>query len=234
MLIDGRNHDLVNNIIPKTGIYGISTSTEFHDGKNRSIGGTKDSIDYPISFRLNPSVIEENYDWADEFPQSPDEILGYPNGTLKKFAQDGFGGSLYTTNSSDFERRILSGITYLELSSGTDEIIKLPRGIHTGILVIHNDAIDSHISNITLEQGEFRGLIIGDYMFHFHIDVLGAIVLLSPDLEQEDKCDKSSNHQVFFSSKTISDATGAVSKHIGAPPIFSVEEAGINAIQEQD
>jgi hypothetical protein len=220
MLIDGRNHDLNGNIIPKTGVYGVSTGEEFYTGRNGSIGGTKDSIDYPTSFPENPNVIENNYDWGKKFPKSPDEILGYPEGTLKKFAQDGINGSLYTTNPLDLKKRILSGITYLELLSGKDEKIALPNGIHKGILIVHNDAKDCRISNITLEQGEFRGLIIGDYMFHFHIDVLGAIILLSPDLEQKDACKENLDHQVFYSSETVSSATGVISEHLGAPQII--------------
>jgi hypothetical protein len=220
MLIDGRNHDLNGNIIPKTGVYGVSTSVEFHNGQNGSIGGTIDSIDYPISFPVHPKVIEENYDWEGAFPKSPDEVLGYPEGTLKKFAQDGLNGSLYTTNPLDLKRRLLSGVTYLELPSGKDEKIALPKGIHKGILIIHNDSLDSRILNITLEQGEFQGLIIGDYMFHFHIDVLGSIILLSPDLEQEDECEENLDHQVYYSSETVSAATSVISEHIGAPQII--------------
>ena len=98
MFIDGRDHDLNLNIIPKTGRFGVSSSTAFTNVDEAAIGGTRDSIDYPISFQVNPSVIEENYDWEGEFPKSPDEILGYPEGTLKKFAKDGLYGSLYTTN----------------------------------------------------------------------------------------------------------------------------------------
>ena len=234
MLIDGRNHDLNGNIIPKTGVYGISTSVEFQDDNNASIGGTKDGIDYPISFSVNPKVIEENYNWGNTFPKSPDEILGYPEGTLKKFAKGGVNGSIYTTNPVDLERRILSGVTYLELPSGSDGKIMLPRGIHKGILIVHNAASDSRIVEITLEQGEFRGLIIGDYMFHFHIDVLGSIILLSPNLEQEDNCDKSSDHQVFFSSETISAATGSISEHLGPPPLLSFEKVGDDEIKVQE
>jgi hypothetical protein len=233
MLIDGRNHNINGNIIPKTGVYGVSTSVEFFEGSSGSIGGTKDSIDYPISFSVNPNVIEQNYVWGGTFPKSPDGVLGYPEGTLEKYAQEGLGGSLYTTNHLDLERRILSGVTYLELPSGKDEKIVLPKGIHKGILIVHNDAADSRIGNITLEQGEFRGLIIGDYMFHFHLDVLGSIILLSPDLEQEDKCDESLDHQVFYSSETVSAATAAVSKHLG-PPLFGFEKVELDATEVQE
>jgi hypothetical protein len=234
MLIDGRNHDLNGNIIPKTGVYGVSTSVEFQVGQYGSIGGTNDNIDYPISFSVNPKVIEENYNWGGTFPKSPDEILGYPEGTLKKFAQDGMNGSIHTTNPVDLERRILSGVTYLELPSGKDGKIRLHKGIHKGILIVHNDATDSRTVEITLEQGEFQGLIIGDYMFHFHIDVLGSIILLSANLEQEDICDISSDHQVFFSSETISGATGSISEHIGPPPLLSFEKAGDDEIKVQE
>jgi len=44
-------------------------------------------------------------------------------------------------------------------------------------------------------------------MFHFHLDVNGAIILLSPDLETEKDCNGNKDHQVFYSSKSIKDAT---------------------------
>ncbi len=53
----------------------------------------------------------------------------------------------------------------------------------------------------------FDGLIIGDYMFHFHLDVHGAIILLSPDLETKKECNGNKDHEVFYSSQSIKKAT---------------------------
>ena len=220
MFIDGRNHDINGNIIPNTGVYGVSTTQDFYNGENGSIGGTKDSIDYPMSFPENPNVIEENHNWGGTFPQSPDDMLGYPEGTLKKFAQEGLNGSFYTRNPLDLKNRFLSGVTYLELSSGKDEKIILPDGIHKGILIVHNDGADSRIRNITLKDGQFQGIIVGDYMFHFHIDILGSIILLSSDLEEDDKCQGNLDHEVFYSSESVSNATAVISEFLGAPALY--------------
>ncbi|PJA99547.1 MAG: hypothetical protein CO128_03315, partial [Ignavibacteriales bacterium CG_4_9_14_3_um_filter_30_11] len=53
----------------------------------------------------------------------------------------------------------------------------------------------------------FKGLIIGDYMFHFHLDVHGAIILLSQNLETEKKCSGNKDHEVLYSSEIIKNAT---------------------------
>ena len=53
----------------------------------------------------------------------------------------------------------------------------------------------------------FEGLIIGDYMFHFHLDVHGSIILLSPDLETQKTCNGNKDHKILYSSKAIKDAT---------------------------
>ena len=62
MFIDGRNYDLNLNIIPQTGRFGVSSSGPFNNVDEAAIGGTRDSIDYPMSFPENPAVIEEYYD----------------------------------------------------------------------------------------------------------------------------------------------------------------------------
>jgi len=220
MYIDGRNYDLNGNIIPKTGVFGVSTSTIFENFENGSIGGTKDSVDYPMTFPEDPNVIEENYNWGGTFPTSPDEILGYPEGTLKAYSQSGENGSLYTTNVDDLKDRMLSGVTYLEIPPGQEEKIQLQDGIHRGLLIIHNQWTNSRIKQTKIANGRFEGIIVGDYMFHFHIDVLGSIILLSSDLETGKDCVGNLDHKVFYSSEAIRNAVGDVAGTLGAPPLY--------------
>jgi len=101
MYIDGRDHDLDLNLIPTTGRYGVSTSTAFVNTDNAEIGGTNTFVDYPMTFPEVAEVIEENYNWDGGFPETPDAILGYPEGTLKAAAQTGEHGSQYQWNSCD-------------------------------------------------------------------------------------------------------------------------------------
>ena len=91
-------HDLNYNIIPRAGQYAVSSSTLFTNTDNASIGGTYDSVDYPMTYPENRNVIEEYYNWGGTFPTTPDEILGYPEGVLKAIAQSGVGGSQYILN----------------------------------------------------------------------------------------------------------------------------------------
>jgi len=111
MFIDGRDHDLSLNLIPTTGKFGVSTSTAFTNVENAEIGGTNNFVDYPMTFPEIPEVIEENYNWDGGFPESPDAILGYPEGTLKAAAKSGEYGSQYRINPPKDGKHI-DGLTY--------------------------------------------------------------------------------------------------------------------------
>jgi len=220
MYIDGRDHDLNRNYVPYTGVYGISTSVEFYNTQKAEIGGTKDSIDYPMSYPENPNVIEENYNWGGEFPTTPDAVLGIPEGTLKSIAQSGQDGSQYVTDPEDLNLP-LSGITYVEINDDDDnddddndddnddddDKIDMKKTQSKGILVCHNSSGTTRIKQIKLKNYPFKGLIIGDYMFHFHLDVHGAIILLSQNLETKKKCSGNKDHEVLYSSEIIKNAT---------------------------
>ena len=222
MYIDGRDHDLNWNYMPHTGVYGVSTSQEFTNTENAEIGGTKDSVDYNMSYPENPNVVEENYNWGGTFPTSPDQALGLAEGTLKSIAQSGINGSQYATKEKDLNYP-LSGVTYLELGDGKSDKIDMGKNqISTGILVIHNPTGSTQITQTKIDKGlYFQGLIIGDYMFHFHLDVLGAILLLSPNLETSHECNGNKDHKVYYSSAAIVEATsilgasGASSSYTG-------------------
>lgn len=225
MYIDGRDHDLNENVIPHTGQYGVSSSTNFTNTQNAAIGGTKDSVDYPMTYPENPNVIEENYNWGGNFPTSPDEILGYPEGTLKAVAQSGAGGSQYVLNpgqtidASDLTFPI-SGVTYIEITDGQETEWKSPTitGTDQGILIIHGPNCSSRAKGVKMDknaQHPFTGLLITDYSFHHHIDILGAVLQLSPDLEMSKNCNGNKDHWVYYSSEAIINATELVATETG-------------------
>ena len=221
MNIDGRNHDLSLNIIPKTGKFGVSTSVAFTNMENAAIGGTYNDVDYPMTFPEAPEVTEENYNWGGGFPQSPDEILGYPEGTLKTVAQSGQYGSQYLLNPAEVEisgRKFidgltypLSGVTYIEVTNGIEYELRLEQNDNSGIVVIHNSDRTSRLKGVKYDAGTSDGLLTGllitDYSFHHHLDILGAVLMLSPNLETEKNCGGNEDHWVYYSSEAIVNAT---------------------------
>lgn len=214
MYIDGRDHDLKNNVIPNSGVYGVSTSVDFVNTEKGYIGGTKNGIDYPPSFPENPNSIEEYYDWGGTFPTSPDQILGYPEGTLKSIAVSGAEGSQYVTDPNVLSLP-LRGVTYIEIPNNQEKKIELGNySNNKGILVIHNPSGTTRIKE-THAKYAFQGLVIGDYMFHFHLDILGAVLLLSPNLETSKNCSGNRDHWIKFSSASIKNATSIVAKSGG-------------------
>lgn len=204
MIIDGRDHDLNGNFIPKNGIYGVSSGTSFTNLQGAMIGGTVNGVDYPPKYPENPIVVEQNYNWGGSFPTSPDQILGYPEGTLKSIAQSGIKGSQYVTNLSQLKYP-LNGVTYLELPS-TEVKIDLGKFDNWGILVVHNSTGSTRVTQLK-SQKPFKGLIIGDYMFHLHLDILGGLILLSPNLELTKECKGNNDHKIYYSSAAIKNAT---------------------------
>jgi hypothetical protein len=204
MLIDGRDHNLQGNIIPKAGVFGVSSAIAFTNLGTARIGGTSESgSDYPPSYPENPAVVEQEYNWDGAFPNSPDQVLGLSEGTLKEIAKSGKNGSQYVTNPRSLKFP-LSGVTYVELPAGvTWRGAKLGTN-PTGILVVHNGSLSSRVDNVsTAGKTAFTGLIIADNMFHIHLDVLGAIVLLSKNLETVRECRGNDDHRVRFSSEAI-------------------------------
>jgi hypothetical protein len=221
MNIDGRNHDLSLNIIPKTGKFGVCTSVAFTNVENAAIGGTYNDVDYPMSFPEAPEVIEENYNWEGGFPQSPDEMMDYPEGTLKTVAQSGQYGSQYLLNPAEVEisgikyidglTYPLSGVTFIEVTNGNEYVLRLEQNGNSGIVVVHNYDRTSRLKGIKYDAGTSDGLLTGllitDYSFHHHIDILGAVLMLSPNLETEKNCGGNENHWVYYSSEAIVKAT---------------------------
>ena len=217
MFIDGRDHDLNQNLIPTTGKFGVSTSTAFVNVENAAIGGTNNFVDYPMTFPEIPEVIEENYNWDGGFPETPDAILGYPEGTLKAAAQSGEYGSQYRLNPPMNGKFIagltypLSGITYIEITNGTEYELKLEQNSNRGIIVVHNSDRTSKLKGVKYDKdnsdGLLTGLLVTDYSFHHHIDILGSVLQLSPNLETDKNCKGNKDHWVYYSSEAILNAT---------------------------
>jgi len=213
MQIDGRDHDEHGNLIRNSGVFGVSSGTSFSNTQNALIGGTdRDGIDRPMSFPEDPRIIEQNFSWGCAFPDSPDKVLGLLEGTLKAIAQSGEAGSQYVTDPK-YLRFPLRGVTYVELPAGVSWKGAKIGSNPSGILIVHNSSVNAKVDNISTSDGSpFRGLIIADYMFHLHLDVLGAILLLSPQLERIKECRGNQDHKIFYSQKTIKQATQLIVK----------------------
>ncbi|HXG37295.1 MAG TPA: hypothetical protein VNL36_00850 [Bacteroidota bacterium] len=213
MQIDGRDHDENGNLIRNSGVFGVSSGTVFTNTQNAQIGGTDGAgIDRPMSYPEDPRIIEQNYPWGGAFPDNPDKVLGLPEGTLKTIAQSGEAGSQYVTDPK-YLRFPLRGITYVELPAGVSWKGAKLGSDPSGVLIVHNTSVNARVENIsTSNNTPFRGLVIADYMFHLHLDVLGAILLLSPNLERVKECKGNQDHKVFYSQKTIKQATQLIVK----------------------
>jgi len=231
MLIDGRDHDLDLNILPTTGVHGVSSSQPFVNVEGAQIGGTNNFIDYPMTFPEDSAVIEEEYDWDGGFPETPDGMLGYPEGTLKAAAQSGLFGSQYLLlppNEGTIDGNLLtyplSGVTYVEVQNGDGKDLVIEQTGNSGILVIHRDIGDSYVSSIKADKssdGLLTGLLITDKSFHHHIDILGAVLMLSTDLITNKNCSGNADHWVYYSSEAVVTAT-----HIAAEITGLSEQVG--------
>jgi hypothetical protein len=232
MLIDGRDHDSVVQLsgppviytaLPKNGIYGVSTGAPaFVNSQNALIGGTLKTaspyVDYSPAFPNDPAVVETNSPWPTGFPKTPDEALGWPNGTLKAIAQSGINGSRYITTQAQFDLLVtnhqpLQGITYIEpAATDTYWVNKtIPAG-SGGLLAFHCSTGKNAYWKWVLSDvaGQtFKGLMIFDRVHHIHINILGAIMELDPTTVQEG-CQGNADKVIAYDSKIIEQLTGSV------------------------
>jgi len=85
--------------------------------------------------------------------------------------------------------------------------------------VINGEGGSSRIKGIKYDSGNsdglFTGLLVGDYTFHHHLNILGSVLLLSPDLEDSKNCNGNKDHWVKYSSEAITNATQMVSEISG-------------------
>ena len=180
MIVDGRDHDISGGLIPVNGTLGIWSASSFAQSGSSEIGGTVSSVDYVPSKPANPLTVEQNQTWPDGIPDTPDKVMGgitegYPEGTLKNAAIQGFGGGQYVDDPADLKYP-LKGITYVELPSGSEW--KEARVEGEGILIVHNSATNAILKN-TDENYEYKGLVIVDDLVHVHSKITGSVFVLT-------------------------------------------------------
>lgn len=215
MVIDGRDHDINGNLVSTKGVMGVSTSVGFVNTQNAAIGGTDaNGVNHAPAYPQDPSIIEQNYNWGGKFPSNPDAALGYTDGKLKAIAQSGIGGSQYVTNPANLHYP-LKGVTYVELpNNGIWDIRNVaPNNLGTnpgGILIVHNAQGNARVRDLKTvgEVTPFKGIVIADYAFHLHIDIIGAILLLSNQLERTAVCNGNAGHSIKYSNDAVKQATG--------------------------
>ena len=193
--------------------------------------------DFAPSLPEDPRVVETNATWSGGWPTTPDQALGLPEGTLKAIALSGEGGSQYITSFAGWPIGTkgnkytgkgwpvsppLKGVTYIELPPGDDddddddewdtewEDIALNKNSE-GILVFHSDATDAEWYRIAIhgaaKNDHFKGIMIFDKIFHIHMNVLGAMVHLSPNTLTGDDCPGNEDHWIKYSSEAIKEVT---------------------------
>lgn len=160
--VDGRDHDSLNSVTGP-GTYGVHTcdsllmsSTAATVGGNALAPVNRDTIDgvRTIVCRENASV-EPNM-------SSPEAFMGLPPGSLDS----------YKITASEFTIPF-EGLVYVTESIGPVQL-----GNSRGILIVHNDA---GTASIFANGGDFKGLIICDYVLRINgiVNITGAIVALS-------------------------------------------------------
>lgn len=215
--IDGRNYKLTGELIPNSGTLGMWSTNIISQGGSSTIGGTYNGVDYAPTRPANVNVIAMNQTWPGGYPDSPDKVLGesngFPEGKLMQIAKSGAGGSQYVTNPNNLTFP-LKGVTYVELPANPKKNSWKAQNIQgSGILVVHNSALDAKIEN--LNSGTFTGLLIADDIVHIHTNIIGAVVGLTPS-PSEGNCIGNGNGSVKFSSEAVMKATKDVSPSTAA------------------
>lgn len=158
--IDGRDHDTSGAVIG-TGKKAIKSCDKITQTGNSKIGGDGTA---PAKNVTDP-IIEE-YVGDGGYPETPEQMLGLPEGSLNQF------------KTSKLPALPFSGIVYLV---PPDDSINIPdlKGSR-GLLIIHNDDKDAKMMNF---DGKFTGLIIADQVHHINAgaEIIGAIYTLSED-----------------------------------------------------
>lgn len=214
LIIDGRNHDLNGNVIPGSGTYAIWTTSVYRRSGNSKIGGTFSSTDYEPANPGNDNIKAENQAYTGGYPDSPDKVFGgesngYPEGTLKAFAQSGISGSQYLTDPNNLNYP-LKGITYVELpSGGTWQGMSIDG---SGVLIVHNSSLNAIMKN--LNSGTFKGLIIADDVVHINTSIIGALVALTPN-PSSGNCIGNGNGKILFSDEAIKSGTSITNASAG-------------------
>lgn len=176
--IDGRDHTIDGDLIPNSGGPGLVTGDRYNQDGDSTVGGTFDGTDYDLSSPADPNVVQEG---VEGLGLTPDAVVGLYEGTLKNISKSGVAGSQYVTDPAELVWP-LSGITYIELPTDDPWWIVAGDTIFdggTGIVVVHNPETGAIVKN--MNQGTFKGLIIADDIVHIHMEIIGAVVSLTPD-----------------------------------------------------
>ncbi len=215
MVVDGRDHDIDGNLLGgTTSLLGVSSKGDITEGGNSMIGGeapdgtlvapTKTGSFGPPATGWAESC-ERNATWT--APLTPDAALGWPEGTLKRIAQSGYGGSQYTTNPSTLTLPF-SGVTFVEIPAGQDwQAVDF--GESSGILIVHNNTRNAVIENTN--QGRFKGVILADDYVHVHNQIIGAVVNLTTN-PSAGNCIGNGTGSVLYSKTAVDNALNAVAQ----------------------
>jgi len=215
MTVDGRDHDINGNLTGgTTSLFGVSAGGAITEGGNSKIGGetsTGTLVAPTKTGTFGPpatgwaTACEQNGTWSK--PLSPDAVLGWPEGTLKKIAQRGTAGSRYTTDPTTLTLP-LAGVTYVELPSGSTWQ-SMDLGDSSGILIVHNTDLNAQMLNVN--SGTFKGVIIVDDLVHVHNTNIGAVINLttSPSFGN---CIGNGTGSVLYSKIAVDTALNAVAQ----------------------
>jgi len=237
MYIDGRDHNPVivsatlpyqYELVPGNGYYGVSTGAPtFTNTEMGYIGGTNRNTDpytdITPSWPNSAQVIETNAPWPNGFPTTPDQAMGWPEGTLEAIAKSGVDGSHYISSKAELALLVknnvaLSGVTYIDVAP-TDTFwrqIDIPDN-SGGILVHHGKIKEAHWNDISAKSNRvatkntFNGIMIFDRVFHFHMSCVGAVIELTKNTEMEKNCNGNKEQTVAYSSSVVEALTGKYS-----------------------
>jgi len=207
MYVDGRNYRSNGvTIAAGSGTFAISSAQPSYVNNPKAyIGGTtyvtSPATDLNTTYPEDARSVETNAAWPTGYPNSPDKVLGFSEGTLKSMAQSGTpAGSQYVTDPHALTYP-LRGITYIELPNGTKEEVDLKTN-PSGILIVHNSAVDAEIDKLEVSADPFKGIIIVDKIIHIHTDVLGAMMLLAVNTSLGN-CKGNKDHYIRYSTEVI-------------------------------
>ena len=176
--IDGHDYTSAGvPISPPTGTYAIwTTGFVGINGSAATVGGYVNGKDYPLSNKLDTNIVRQIQIYPGNFPTNPDQVMGYPQGTMLSIAQSQVGGSHYYSNPPS-SSATLSGVTYVDWNSG-----KYNNNISgTGILIINN--LTSQPQAVAIKQSTFTGIVILSNNISLSVKqggVIGAVVVTGP------------------------------------------------------
>jgi hypothetical protein len=212
-VVDGRNHNIDGSLAPPggTGTVGIWSTSTVNIGGSAIVGGTVSGIDYAPDKPPYPGVFLENQVYPGGYPNTPDQVLGgaasgFPEGTLKKIAQSGIGGSAYIPVNTTYLPSVFSGVTFIDLNSKNQNL----NMTGSGILVFNNVSITP--LSVKLLNGGFTGIVIlanNINIDKLHGEIIGALVTTGTN--PTGNVALNSNGTILYSSQAILNAIKKIS-----------------------